>query len=107
MNKFSIGDGYRQKSKGAGDFEAVKLKPDDDIYGNDEVAELGDNELDIRIKPVDFKVSVKEEGEVQTGTFNDIFPKNAILKEGEESNEDIPKEQQELVKRYFKKLAES
>lgn len=107
VTKLSFGDDDRQRSKGAGDFEAVKLKSDDDIYGDDRVAELGDKELDIKIKPVDFKVSVKEEGDVQTGNFQDIFPKDAILKEGEEVNEDIPKEQQELVKRYFKKLAGS
>jgi len=107
VTKLMSGFDDRQRSKGAGDFEAVKLKPDDDIYGDDRIAELGNDELDIKIKPVDFKVSVKEEGELQLGTFNDIFPKDAVLKEGEEVNEDIPKEQQELVKRYFKNLAET
>ena len=97
----------RQTSKGAGDFDAVKLKSDDNIYGNDDVAQLGSEELNIQIKPVDFKVSVKEEGDLDIGTFNDIFPKDAYLKEGEESKENIPKEQQELVKNYFKQLAES
>lgn len=102
-----FGDPDRQKSKGAGDFDAVRLKSDDKIYGNDEVAQLGSDEMDIRIKPIDFKVSVKEEGDVEVGQFNDIFPKDAYLKEGEEAQEDIPKEQQELVKNYFKRLAET
>ncbi len=99
------GNDDRQKSKGAGDFDAVKLKSDEDIYGEDDVAQLGSNELDIRIMPVDFKVSVKEEGDLEVGNFNDIFPKDAYLKEGEELREDIAKEDQEIVKNYFKGLA--
>ncbi len=106
LTKFSgFGSGDSQRSKGAGDFEAVQLKSDENIYGEDEVALLGSKDLDIRIKPVDFKVSVKEEGDIETGNFHDIFPKDAYLKEGEESQEDIPKEQQEMVKNYFKQLA--
>lgn len=104
LNLFGYG---KEKPKGAGDFEAVELETDGKIYGNDEVAQLGSEELDIQLKPVDFKVSVKEEGEPDTGKFNDIFPRNAHLNEGEESKENIPKEQQELVKNYFKQLAES
>jgi hypothetical protein len=107
LAKFGIFDGNGERAKGAGDFEAVELKQDEDIYGEEDVALLGSNELDIRIKPVDFKVSVKEEGDVEVGKFNDIFPKDAYLKEGEEHQETIPKEQQELVKNYFKGLAQT
>ncbi len=105
LTKFGVFGGGSERSKGAGDFEAVQLKSDENLYGDDEVAQLGSKDLDIRIQPVDFKVSVKEEGDIETGNFHDIFPKDAYLKEGEESQEDIPKEQQELVKNYFKQLA--
>jgi hypothetical protein len=105
LTKFSGWGDSGQRAKGAGDFEARELVQDESIYGEEDVALLGSNDLDIRIKPVDFKVSVKEEGDVEVGRFNDIFPKDAYLKEGEESQEDIPKEQQELVKNYFKQLA--
>ena len=107
LHLFSGDDASRQKSKGAGDFDAIKLKSDDKIYGSDDVAQLGSKELDIRIQPVDFKVSVKEEGDLDVGHFNDIFPKDANLKEGEQAKENIPKEQQELVKNYFKQLAQT
>lgn len=106
-NLHLFSDGNGEKSKGAGDFESIKLKTDEDIYGNDDVAQLGSDVMDIRIKPVDFKVAVKEEGDVDTGTFNDIFPKDAHLNEAEEAKENIPKDQQEIVKNYFKGLAES
>ena len=92
--------------KGVGNFVAVKLNTSDDIYGKEDVAKLGDNELNIRIKPVDFKINVREEGDVQTQKFDSTFPKELTVKETIAYEENIPQEQQELVKNYFKKLAE-
>ena len=42
---------------------ATQLNTSNDIYGKNDIASLGDNELNIRIKPIDFKVNVKEEGD--------------------------------------------
>ena len=92
--------------KGVGNFVAVKLNTSQDIYGKDNVAKLGDNELNIRIKPVDFKVNVKEEGEASKQRFETVFPNEFAVKETAAYQENIPQEQQELVKNYFKKLAE-
>lgn len=92
--------------KGVGNFVAVKLNTSDDIYGKDDVAKLGDKELNIRIKPVDFKVNVKEEGDTKQQKFETVFPKELAVKETVAYEENIPQEQQELVKNYFKKLAE-
>lgn len=92
--------------KGVGNFVAVKLNTSEDIYGKDDVAKLGSNELNIRIKPVDFKINVREEGDVQTQKFESTFPKDLTVKETLAYEENIPQEQQELVKNYFKKLAE-
>ena len=92
--------------KGVGNFVATKLNTSDDIYGKENVAKLGDKELNIRIKPVDFKVNVKEEGDTQRQNFETTFPQEMIVKETVAYEENIPQEQQELVKNYFKKLAE-
>ena len=92
--------------KGVGNFVAVKLNTSDDIYGKEDVAKLGDKELNIRIKPVDFKVNVREEGDAQQQKFESTFPKDLAVKETIAYEENIPQEQQELVKNYFKKLAE-
>ena len=92
--------------KGVGNFVATKLNTTDDIYGKGDVANLGDNELNIRIKPVDFKINVKEEGDSKKQNFETIFPQDAVVKETVAYEENIPQEQQELVKNYFKKLAE-
>ncbi len=92
--------------KGVSNFNAVQLNTSADIYGKNDVAKLGDNELNIRIKPIDFKVNVKEEGEFKQQKFETLFPKDATVKETSAYEENIPQEQQELVKNYFKKLAE-
>jgi len=94
-----------QKAKGAGNFIATKLENSNDIYGNDEIAKLGDNELSIKIRPVDFKVSVKEEGSLDKKDFETIFPQDVVVKESAAFEENIAQEDQELVKNYFKKLA--
>lgn len=93
--------------KGVGNLVAVQLNTSDDIYGKNDVAKLGDKELDIRIKPVDFKINVKEEGESEQHKFETVFPSDLAVKETSAYEENIPQEQQELVKNYFKKLAES
>ncbi len=105
--KSKVPDIFETKGlKGVGNFVAVKLNTSDDIYGKEDVAKLGDNELNIRIKPVDFKVNVKEEGDSKQQKFETVFPKELSVKEAGAYEENIPQEQQELVKNYFKKLAE-
>ena len=92
--------------KGVGNFVAKQLNTSGDIYGKNDVAQLGDKELNIRLKPVDFKVNVKEEGDTQKQNFEITFPQQAEVKETVAYEENIPQEEQELVKNYFKKLSE-
>jgi len=102
----TVPDIFERGPKGVGNFVATKLNTSEDIYGKEDVARLGDNELNIRIKPVDFKVNVKEEGETKYRQFETTFPNEFAVKETIAYEENIPQEQQELVKNYFKKLAE-
>lgn len=104
--KQKVPDIFEKGPKGVGNFVAVKLNTTADIYGKEDVAKLGDKELNIRIKPVDFKVNVREEGDVKQQKFESTFPKELAVKETIVYEENIPQEQQELVKNYFKKLAE-
>ena len=104
--KYKVPDIFERGPKGVGNFVATKLNTSGDIYGKDDVANLGDKELNIRLKPVDFKINVKEEGEFKQQKFETVFPKDLAVKETTAYEENIPQEQQELVKNYFKKLAE-
>ena len=104
--KQKVPDIFDANLKTVGNFVATKLETSEDIYGKEDVAKLGDKELNIRIKPVDFKVNVREEGESKQQKFETVFPKELAVKETVAYEENIPQEQQELVKNYFKKLAE-
>ena len=104
--KQKVPDIFEKGPKGVGNFVATKLNTSDDIYGKEDVAKLGDKELNIRIKPVDFKVNVREEGDSKQQKFETVFPKELAVRETAAYEENIPQEQQELVKNYFKKLAE-
>ncbi len=106
FTKQKIPDIFEKGPKGVGNFAAVKLNTTGDIYGKEDVAKLGDKELNIRIKPVDFKVNVREEGDFKQQKFESVFPKELTVKETAAYKENIPQEQQELVKNYFKRLAE-
>ncbi|MEK6869463.1 MAG: hypothetical protein AABX74_04490, partial [Nanoarchaeota archaeon] len=82
-----------------------EINESNDIYGNSQLAVLGNEQIDIRISPVNYEVSVREEGDVEQKQFNEIFPSDVDVEQASAFEENIPEEQQELVKKYFDKLA--
>ena len=83
-----------------------EINESNDIYGESRLAVLGERQIDIKIKPVNYEVNVREEGDVEKKQFNEIFPKEVAIEQASAFEEKIPEEQQELVKKYFDKLAE-
>ncbi len=87
---------------GGGDTEG------EDIFGNIEIIQLGNEKINIEISPTDFEVSVDNFNPPERRNFldkpyeDDVFSDNSF---GFEEN--IPQKRQEIVKRYFKKLAEN
>ena len=75
------------------------------IYGKSKLAVLGNDEIDIRIKPTNYEVNVREGGDVEQKQFDEIFPREVAVEQASAFEEKIPEEQQELVKSYFNKLA--
>ncbi len=82
-----------------------EINESEDIYGNSKLAVLGEKQIDIRIKPVNYEVNVREEGDVEQKQFDEIFPRDVAVEQASAFEEKIPEEQQELVKSYFNKLA--
>ena len=82
-----------------------EINESEDIYGESKLAVLGSKEIDIRIKPVNYEVNVREEGDVEQKQFDEIFPREVNIEQASAFEEKIPEEQQELVKNYFDKLA--
>lgn len=83
----------------------VTINDSDGIYGLEQVAKLGNKELNIKLSQGNYKVGVKDSGEAEEREFNDIFPKEVFVKTSEESSEKLPPEEQaEIIKTYFDKL---
>ncbi len=78
----------------------------EDIYGKESVAKLGNMELGIKIQPVGYKVNVRETGKAEQRVFTTTFPSEVFVESASVYEEKIPQEDHELVKNYFKKLAE-
>ena len=78
-----------------------------DIFGKQNLAKLGDEQLDVMINPasVEFKIGKIEDPEKKD--FQSVFPTDIYLEQSTTYEEKIPKEQQELVKRYFKELGQN
>lgn len=86
----------------AANFEDINLT--DDIYGDKELAVLGNEKINIKIQPANFKVNIKEGGKVEEKQFDELFPGEVFVESAEVFEENIPLEEQELIKTYFKKV---
>lgn len=82
-----------------------EINESNDIYGDSKLAILGNQQIDIKISPVNYEVNVREEGDVEQKQFDEIFPKEVAVEQASAFEEKIPEEEQELVKKYFDKLA--
>ncbi|MBI2651381.1 hypothetical protein HYX01_02840 [Candidatus Woesearchaeota archaeon] len=82
-----------------------EINESNDIYGESKLAVLGNKQIDIKIKPVNYEVNVREEGDAEQKQFDEIFPANVKVEQSSALEEKIPEEQQELVKSYFNKIA--
>jgi hypothetical protein len=86
----------------AADFSDVNLT--EDIYGEKEIAILGNEEINIKIRPANFKVNVKEGGKVEEKKFDEIAAADVFIESAEVFEENVPVEEQELVRAYFRKI---
>ncbi|MBI2147521.1 hypothetical protein HYU19_03520 [Candidatus Woesearchaeota archaeon] len=77
-----------------------------DIFGDKSLAKLGDEELDVEIKPAALELKIGTVKEAEKKDFVDVFPNEVVIESSQTYEENIPKEQQELVKTYFKKITE-
>jgi len=84
-----------------------ELNQTNDIYGKSSLAMLGNQNLNIQIKPVNYEVSVRDSGDVEQKQFQEMFPKDAFVEQASAYEEKIPEEQQELVKSYFNELSKN
>jgi|SRR3989338_963374 len=106
LNQFikGIPDAMSKLTNRASNTPIGEVNESSDIYGDSKLAILGNEEIDIKIKPLNYEVNVREDGEAEQKQFDEIFPSQVEIEQSSIFEENIPQEQQELVKNYFNKL---
>ncbi len=76
----------------------------DNIYGKESAAILGNNELNLQLNPSNTELNIEDLKDPEKKNFDTAYPQD--IKSSAEANfkEDIPKENQEIVKKYFEKI---
>ncbi len=78
----------------------------ENIFGKESVAILGNNELNLKLNPSNTELNVEDLQDTEEKNFDTAYPQD--IKSSAEANfkEEIPKENQEIVKKYFEKITE-
>ena len=77
-------------------------QPLGDIYGNASVAALGNKELLLQINPVLSEINLDDIKDAKPKDYTEnSFPKEILAKADKSFEDNIPKENKEIVKRYF------
>ena len=71
------------------------------------MAVLGSEELLLQLKSASQDLNIRKESDVSQKDFTENYPNEVYVSSAASFEENIPKERQELVKNYFKNLAES
>ena len=101
-------EGGSQDSNEAGD-ALGGLYSNNDIYGKRSVAMLGNEQIEVQIKPSSYEFIIREsDTESEEDEFTSQIPADLTAIESKNYRENIPaeKDKQQLIKNYFRKLAE-
>lgn len=77
-----------------------------DQTGISGVAELGEEELELSLDAEGYELNIRDVKEVKKRVFDEVFPSAVGSTSAAVFEENIPKEQQEVVNNYFKSIAE-
>ncbi len=82
------------------------ISPNKNIFGKKSLTQLGDKTIDVTIRPAKYEFTVRESGDGYDKPFKGEFPSEIHTEQSTFYQENIPKDDQDVVKSYFKKLAE-
>ncbi len=82
-------------------------KSKEDIYGAPTFAKLGAEELKVILRPAGMELSTRNVKPPEELQFTEQYPEEVVSVAAESMEERIPKEQQELVRRYFRNIVEA
>lgn len=76
-----------------------------ELYGEKSMAELGNKEVELAIKPATFDLNIRNVNEAEELSFETrAFPEDAIISAADTYQDKIPEERQAIVKSYFQSL---
>ncbi len=93
------------KDKLEGEDDEGGLAEYNDIFGEKSVALLGDEDMEVTLEAANVEIDVNDIREVEERTFTTTYPEEIGAMAASAFEEQIPKDQQEIVKNYYKKIA--
>ena len=89
--------------------DAFIKEGDEDIYGKESIVELGNNEVLIGVNTVEGNLDYSQKKEVDKKNFGSAFAEEKEIYATSDSsyNDNIPKENQEVVKKYFNQITQA
>jgi hypothetical protein len=78
-----------------------------EILGEKSVTELGQNQLDLEINPLNSDVEIGSVKDVEDKKFREVLPPDIKAMADVSFEEQIPKQYQRIVKTYFKEITKS
>jgi len=79
----------------------------DDIFGDKSVVELGNDEVEISINPAEYEIDISQEKPPEDLQFESIYPEEIGGEAAASYEEIIPRKQQEIVKQYYRNIAQT
>ncbi len=77
-----------------------------DIFGEESIAQLGTNELNLEINPLASEIDINDINDVEKKDFSSTFPDEISARSDSSYDDKIPKEHKEIVKRYFRGITQ-
>lgn len=78
-----------------------------DIFGNKSLAKLGSKELQLVVNPLQSEINLDEVSEAESGDFTPPdFPREIVTSYEDAYAENVPKENQDIIKRYFQQITQ-
>lgn len=77
-----------------------------DIYGESSIAVLGDEKVDVQLQLADAELDFTNIRAPEEREFQTVYPDDIEAVASSSFNEEIPQEQQEIVKNYYQFIAE-
>ena len=109
-NYVYVGGGDKgEGSKEQGDVRTAGTGTADEIFGEEEYAQLGEDIVDIEIKPSGYEIDLSNVETPRKRYFQELYPDEICVndkscRQSEPYGDELTKEQSEIVKNYFLKI---